>query len=110
MVSEPARRGWCYEVIGDLRILGGLDDAQESYEKAADCYADVENDIGWLGEPEFTIVLTGFFDLADAADHDVPRQKKSRITTESLAERIAYKREHVPDLVAAIADDVSSGI
>ena len=108
VASEPARRGWCYETMGDLRVFSGLNDAQNSYEKAADAYSHVDNIIGWLAEPEFDVMENPLFELADAADHEVPRRKKSRIKSTSFAERIAYKREHMPDLIAAIANDAKN--
>ncbi|MFC7079371.1 hypothetical protein [Halorussus caseinilyticus] len=100
---EP-QRGLMDEYVGDFRLLGGLPEFDGAYRDAQAVYADTSNQIGWQAEPEFEVNMTLFLELARAADHDIERTKKAAIKTESLVERIRYKRDAFPGIVADVVE------
>lgn len=97
--------GLCYELIGDFRLIGKIDSSDESYEKAQRYYETVENPRQWAVEPEFEIQMIAFLELADGTDYDVPDAKRGIIRTQSLVERIEYKRENFEKIIESVCEE-----
>lgn len=96
--------GLCYELIGDLRLIGALGAHEEAYRGAERHYDTVENPGQWSVEPEFEIQMITFSELADSTDHELPEEKSGTIRYQSLIERIRYKRDHFEEIVRSICE------
>lgn len=110
--DHPVQVGLAYELVGDFRTIGEFDDANEAYERALDGYGQtdgLEDEMGWLAEPEFDVTF-GFFDrLRDAAGHDIDEETHTAIRARSLAKRIEYKKRHFATIVDTVVTEGTLG-
>jgi len=102
VATFDAQRALMKEYIGDLRVIADLNRAEDAYRIAHAEYTDIDNPIHWQAEPAFQVLMTEFLSMAKAAGHDIPRMEKPNVKAESLANRIAYKREHFPEIVESL--------
>jgi hypothetical protein len=102
VATFDAQRALMKEYIGDLRVIADLDGADGAYQTAHDEYAEIDNPIHWQAEPAFQVLMTEFLSMTKAAGHDIPRMEKPSIKSESLVDRITYKRERFPEIVESL--------
>ncbi|MXR52517.1 hypothetical protein GRX03_12980 [Halovenus sp. WSH3] len=104
-VFEGAREGLLHEVRGDFRVLGGLDEPDPAYERAAEHYREAETDLGWQMEDDFDAVSRYVVELAHSAEYGLDETTREKITRRSLAARIQYKRAELPGILDAVIAD-----
>lgn len=103
--DEPVRTGLTHELVGDFRILAGLNEHQRTYDRAKEYYVDCDNPIGWAGEPEFELPMLFFLRMAASTDHEIDAETISKIRSFALMDRINYKREYFESVVKDVVDD-----
>lgn len=101
--ESPARQGLAQEVIGDFRLVGGLEGYDEEYVTASELYATYEEgeheQVQWQSEPEFEYNISLFLELADVVGYPVSEDTAHDIRVRSLSERIQFKRQAAPDVL-----------
>ena len=98
-----------YEMIGDFRVVGGLDGHESEYDHAHDIFLTGECDspLGWESEPISDAATYGFLWAADNAGVDL---KRADITGENpnnrewLAHRPTVKRARFPTIIARLVE------
>ena len=105
--TSDARIGLLYEIRGDFRLIGELDDFDADYVRAANRYERVENDLGWSMEGGFEDVVQIPLELAESVGMGVDESRRTEIMYESLEERIEYKRRNYPEIIDAVVESGS---
>lgn len=101
VIAEDAARGILWEHIGDFRVIGGLEGAEDAYRTAIETYErnDMVRVDGWPANGLVHGFLEFFLELFEVADRDVP-DGPSRY---AFVERVEYKMGAYPDLVAEVS-------
>ena len=102
--TYPAEVGLSHEMIGDFRLLADRDDYDDAYAAAAERYAPVENNLGWQMEDGFDDLSRFLLVLAASVGMAPDDDLRNTIARTSLDERIAYKREHYPEIIDAVVE------
>jgi len=109
LFDDPARRGLCYELVGDFRLFGDLDGHRSAYEEARERYETYADEsfrqVQWQSEPEFEFPLGVLLELISATDWTIDEETRSGIAYRSLLDRIDYKREHYSTILRRALDD-----
>lgn len=93
------RQGWCHEAIGDFQLVAGIGGYEESYDEAAELYRGIENPISWQSEDEFEFFMQPLVKFANSVDYGLDDETEITIRRRSLEDRIAYKRNHYPEII-----------
>lgn len=101
---EP-QQGMMYEYIGDFRVIGGREDWKAAYEAAEAIYAEVDNVIGWIAEPEIDINTTFMVKVAKSVDYEIDRHTKAEIDSCSLDRRIQYKQANFKEIIDRVIEE-----
>lgn len=98
---EIARRGAWAEYIGDFRILGGLDDADEAYEVAKDVYREAKDPRLAIIEQEHMRLVELLRKIGTATEYDLGELYRLQRHHEggTLTDWVDYKREHLPKVL-----------
>lgn len=96
--------GFCYEVIGDFRLVSNMESYTKAYDRAIEKYETARNPAQWCVEPEFELQIIVFNELASGVDYDLDRETKDRIRYRSLLDRIHEKQDHFPRVIDAVLD------
>lgn len=103
---EVPQGGILHEFEGDFRAVAGIDGVQDAYNAAREWYGQVGDDptdhVRWQTEPEFELNLAFLFDVAGATEYDLDWRRKRALRSARLEERIEYKCEHLPAIVAEL--------
>lgn len=105
--DEPARQGLCREILGDLKLVGGLGEYEREYAAAEGKYSpydDTHRQVQWQAEPEFEFVIGFALELADAVGYEFGDRERHRILARSLDDRIAFKRDRYPTILERVLD------
>ena len=99
--EDNARKGICWELIGDYRVVGALDQQDFAYERAAKYYETVpqERHHNWSGEPEFSVSIMQFIDIAKSAGIEFDDTRYKEISVYSLTRRINTKKRSFPEII-----------
>ncbi|WP_436925270.1 hypothetical protein [Halosimplex amylolyticum] len=99
--AEP-ELGLCHEILGDLRVVGEIENADEAYETAAEFYSGTDSHLGWQmedGFDDFSLLVT---DLADSAGYTISTETREEVTRTSLDARIRFKRNHFAKIIDTV--------
>lgn len=101
VITEDAARGILREYIGDFRVIGDLEGAEDAYRTAIETYGrnDMVRVDGWPADGLVHDFLEFFLELFEVAGRDVP-DGPSRY---GFVERVEYKIGAYPDLVAEVS-------
>ena len=104
--KDDARKGICWELIGDYRVIGSLDQHDLAYERAAEYYETVpqERHHNWSGEPEFSVSIMEFINIAKSTGIEFDDQHYKDISTYSLMKRINTKHDLFPEIINSRMD------
>jgi hypothetical protein len=97
--------GLYHEMIGDLRLVGGLGDHDAAYERAHERYRTADSDLGWSMEDDFDDVMQFVLELADSVDYGISEETWEQIYRLSLEERITFKRDNYPTIINRVLED-----
>lgn len=94
---EIARRGAWSEYIGDFRVLGDFDNADEAYEAAKDVYREAEDPRLAIIEQEHMRLVELLRKLGTATEYDLEElyRLQRHYDGGTLTEWVDYKREHL---------------
>lgn len=97
-IYDHARRGAWDEYIGDFRVLGQLEEADEAYDAAVEIYLDAGDPDTGFSEQEHMRLRQYFTEVAGATGYNSGELNRLR-TSISFSAWIAYKREYFPDIL-----------
>lgn len=101
-ISEP-RLGLLWEIIGDLRVISDIGEANKAYNEAQSRYVLSDSDLGWSMEDDFDEIIIVTMDLADSADVFIEDDnKREQITRLSLDDRIRFKISRFENIIAGV--------
>lgn len=102
--DDAAFDGLYAETAGDFAVVAGRDGAEAKYAEAITAYEQVQNHIGWSGEPVFGTRLDLLKELLDATGTDLSEETHRAVGYESLTRRAEFKRDQFPVLVEQVVD------
>ena len=101
---ESPTIGLYHEMIGDLRLVGLLDNHETSYDAARERYRNAESDLGWSMEDDFDYLMLTVLQLADSVDYNISTETREQVYRTSLEERIRFKRDHYPQIIERVVE------
>ncbi|MFC7046963.1 hypothetical protein ACFQH6_17540 [Halobacteriaceae archaeon GCM10025711] len=96
---DNARRGAWFEFVGDFRLLGGLDGADDAYERAKEIYREAGDPETADSEVVHGVLLGYFYDVAAAVGHDTETFNLEVSLRYPFSEWVEYKQAYLPDLL-----------
>jgi len=101
-VYDRARRGALYEFIGDFRVVGDLDGADEAYDAAVEIYEEAGDPTTGYSEQE-RMRLMDFLDLVGTAvGEELEASWRTGQHNSTFTEWVAYKRDQLPSVVTEL--------
>lgn len=99
IIDEAAKKGLCWELIGDFRLLRDATGYREAYDHADAQYQSVENHHGWQMETGFRLPISLVVELAKEVGIGFTNYTEGQVQVWDLTERIAFKIEYFPQVV-----------
>lgn len=103
---DQAERGVWYEFEADFRVLGGLPDADDAYDRAATVYREAGDPRSFGIEQTFMAAVSYPKLLFRGYDLRVDELEDLHPSETTLTQWIAFLRDAFPEVVEAIAADV----
>lgn len=101
---DQARRGAWQEFIGDFRLVGDIDGANEAYDLAKDWYEHAGDPSSGLSEQEHMRLHDFFRNVALSRGHDAEEWEHVE-TSASLTTWVDYKTKHLPGYLTELYEE-----